>query len=412
MAVSTNQARLRRLLLATLYGLLLLLAWLSLPFDVPYVGYGVASAFLFQIAVRPRRRAILAAFFAGTVLALMDQFVFHYGNARHLHMAQFLGCLGLASFAIVGFEVIFACNDRREELRSILLPAAAFTVFILGSQQLLNLAGMLFPRTADLYAYAFDGSLGFQPSFVIGKLFRDHPWIGSTGHFTYFFLPFPMALVCAAHLRRKISSPMFMLEIFMLAGILGYFLYLAFPAAGPRYVAGPEFPNAPLSYSALHLLRVRMVPIDWRFSRNCMPSLHATWALLVWFNCKPFSQTVRKTAFVFVLITLLDTMGTGEHYLIDLVVAFPFAVAVQAICTRSVSLRARLVPLTGTIALALLWPVILRYGTDVFLLNPVVPWISIVVTMVLSFIWMTQVVPSSLPHHIQLPCSRAVAAGA
>lgn len=32
-----------------------LLAWMGLPFEIPYIGCGLASAFVFQIAVRPYR---------------------------------------------------------------------------------------------------------------------------------------------------------------------------------------------------------------------------------------------------------------------------------------------------------------------------------------------------------------------
>lgn len=413
--VGETKASLIRICVATLFGLLVLSAWIGLPFNAPYVGYSLASAFLFQVAVRPRRREVTAVLVLGAALALLDRFIVNRGGGPQFQFSACFGFLGLASFTILGFRTLWADRDQRTELKSILLPAAAFTFFILGSTKLLNMAGMLFPHTTDLYAYAFDGSLGFQPSFAVGRLFRDYPWIGAAGHFTYYLLPLPMALTYAAHLRRKASPPLFMLEIFMTAGLLGYFFYLTFPAVGPLYVAGPEFPGSPLSLSDLRHLQLHTVPINWIISRNAMPSLHVAWALLIWFNCKPFSRTVRKLAFAFVMITLFDTLGTGEHYLIDLVAAFPFAVAVQAICAADIPLRSqrRLVPLFGGVALTLIWSLLLRYATHIFLLNPVVPWAGIIATTVLSSVWIKQILKSDQTlREESVPFTLTLAAGA
>lgn len=415
-------AGIRRILLGTAFGLLILIAWVALPFDVPYVGYGLASAFLFQVALRPRRWEILGEIFAAAVLVLLDRFVIHSASATTAHaiasnasaiwMSMSCGFLGLTSFAVVGFRAIWADPGELPEFKSILLPSAGFTVFIMGSQQMLNLAGLLFPKTADLYAYAFDGSLGFQPSFVIGRLFQSHPSIDIAGHFTYLLLPVPMAAVCAAHLRKKISAPLFMVEVFLCAGLLGYLLYLTFPAAGPRYVAGPEYPGSPLPLAVLRNWPLQAVPLSWTMARNCMPSLHVAWALLIWFNCKPFSRVIRRIAFAFVLITLFDTLGTGEHYLIDLIVAFPFAVGIQALCARNLSWRSKIAPIAGGFGFCFLWPVALRYGAHIFLLTPLLPWGAILLTITIS-VWLMNRVLNTATGTAEgsLSEARAVAAG-
>jgi hypothetical protein len=148
-------------------------------------------------------------------------------------------------------------------------------------------------------------------------------------------------------------------------------------------------------------------------ARNCMPSLHVAWALLVWFNCKPFSRIVRSSAFAFVLITLVDTLGTGEHYLIDLVVAFPFAVAVQALCARNLSWRSKAAPVAAGFAFCLLWPVLLRTSPHIFLLNPVIPWTSILLTLTISAFLMKHVLNAeSRTVDVSLSETRALGAGA
>ena len=61
-----------RILVATLFGLFILLAWVGLPFEVPYIGYGLVSAFVFQVAVRPRRWEIVGVVLGGAALALTN----------------------------------------------------------------------------------------------------------------------------------------------------------------------------------------------------------------------------------------------------------------------------------------------------------------------------------------------------
>lgn len=363
---------------------------------MPYIGYGLASAFVFQIAVRPRRWEIIGVVLGAAALGLFDQFVVHQGSKSEFHLTAWFGFLGLVTFLVMGFRAVWAEGDERQQLKSILIPAAALTFFVLGSQRLLNLGGLLFPNTTDLYAYAFDGSLGFQPSFAIGRLFRDHPLLGAVGRFTYYSLPLAMAVVYAAHLRRRKTAPLFILELFMAAGLIGYFLYLMFPATGPVYISA-GFPGSSLSLSQLQSLVLRTIPVNLTIPRNAMPSLHMTWVLLIWFNSKSFSRPARALAFLFVATTVFDTLGTGEHYLVDLVVAFPFAVAVQALCTHWIPLRSRdrLIPLVGGFTLTLLWPILVRRGTSVFLLTPLIPWACVIATMVVAGLWMKQILSAA-----------------
>jgi hypothetical protein len=273
--------RLSRILIGILFGLLFLLAWLGLPFETLYVGCGLASAFLFQVALRPRRWEILGVLAGGGVLTLIDQFVVRRAKPD-FHFGACLGYIGLVSFLVLGLRTVWADHDEQKQLKSILIPAAGFTIFILGTSRFLGLSAMLFPKTMDIYAYAFDGSLGFQPAFMVGRWFRDYPLLGGIGRGLYEALPLAMALVYAAYLRLTKTTPLLLLELFMCAGLFGYFLYLAFPATGPVYLTGPRFPDSPTPFSAMralvlsgHVLRRFYLPQE--IGRNAMPSLHMTW---------------------------------------------------------------------------------------------------------------------------------------
>jgi hypothetical protein len=390
--------RLGRILLGTLLGLLCLLAWLGLPFETLYVGCGLASAFLFQVAVRPRRWEILGVLAGGGVLTLIDQFVVRRAKPD-FEFGACVGYIGLVSFLVLGLRALWSGCEEQKQLKSILIPAAGFTIFILGTSKFLGLSALLFPKTMDLYAYCFDGSLGLQPAFIVGRWFRDYAVVGTIGRGLYGALPLAMALVYAAYLRLKKTTPLLLLEIFMSAGLLGYFLYLTFPAAGPVYLMGPRFPGLPTPFLRMrtlvlggHFLRQFYLPQD--VGRNAMPSLHMTWALLMAFNCKPFPRLARAAAVIYVFATVLGTLGTGEHYFIDLVVAFPFAVTIQALSTHSVPLKSRnrLFPLVGGATLTLLWLVLLRFAIRLFYQwTPLVPWLCIIVSTALTALWIKQI---------------------
>ena len=59
--------------------------------------------------------------------------------------------------------------------------------------------------------------------------------------------------------------------------------------------------------------------------RNAMPSLHATWALLVLASTWRGRTWIKGVAVIYVALVLLATLGLGEHYLADLVPAAPLA---------------------------------------------------------------------------------------
>jgi hypothetical protein len=405
-------ARAKSILLATVFAVVVLLAWLGLPLETPYIGYGLASAFVFHVAVRPRRSEIFAVVLTATGLILIDAAVRH-GMKFEFHPGMGFAMLGLVSFALLAYKAFWAEAAELAQLKSILIPAAAFAFFILASQSSLNLAGLLFPRTMDMYAYAFDGSLGFQPSFLLGQLFQASPAIDALGHLTYYGLPIAMALVYAGHLKRQVSAPLFIIEVFMAAGLFGYFLYLAFPAAGPAYLVGLSFPGSPLPLSTLRQLRLQTIPLPWQISRNAMPSLHMTWALLVWINCRRFAAWIRKLALLFVFITIFDTLGTGEHYLIDLVVAIPFAIAIQSLCEclHEATLQPRFQLLIGSSFLVAAWLLALRFAMPLFLLTPVLPWLCVMGTIAITGCWIWSMTQKNDAVEAVPGLSRAAAAG-
>jgi hypothetical protein len=180
----------------------------------------------------------------------------------------------------------------------------------------------------------------------------------------------------------------FMLELFFLAAFLGYVCYNIFPVAGPSYIFDRDFPWTTLSYAQCRRLLAEPYPLFWGIKRNAMPSLHMTWALQIWWNMRRVSRGAFGLALFYAVFTAVGTLGTGEHYLVDLAVAFPFALMVQGICTRALpwsSVMRRSCVLGGFAAVAV-WLVLLRFANRLFWLSPAIPWLLILLSVGLSLV--------------------------
>ena len=249
----------------------------------------------------------------------------------------------------------------------------------------LNLTEKAHPSVLDLYLYSFDASLRIQFPFVLGQLFAQHHAFAFVSTWVYMTLPIAIALVYVGCLvqRRGNALPAF-LALF-LTGPIGIVLYNLFPAVGPIHVFGTRFPFHPLSIDQVR--RLLLEPVAIPGVRNTMPSLHAAWIYLVFWYARSLSRVEKIIAGVLVFFTLCATLGIGEHYIIDLVVAVPFTVFILALVNLIVS-RGRsvfLLPLSVGLLSTLAWFAALRFAPGFFWISAVIPWLACFFSLLLSF---------------------------
>jgi len=187
-------------------------------------------------------------------------------------------------------------------------------------------SSLLRPLTLDLYFFAFDRSLGFD-GLTLARYAYGTPWFRSLLIAVYGGLPLAFATVWV--FGKPAPA---MIRSLLFAAVAGYVLYDVFPAVGPAH-AFADFPRiAPQGFGWIH-------PIDAHAARNCVPSLHFTWAMLLVWNCR--ARAVRVFTVVFLFLTALATVGGGEHYFFDLIVSVPFCAVVQFAALRFQKVRAR-----------------------------------------------------------------------
>lgn len=293
---------------------------------------------------------------------------------------------GLAAFAVFGIRTVWARRDERKTLLYGLIPVTLFVMSEYLASTLLDITEKLHPKTFDLFLYSFDSSLRVQFSFLAGQLFWKFPQLRTLCLIFYIALPLPLALVYAEQLRKLGSKALIVMTAFLITGPIGILCYNMVPACGPAHLFGRGFPFHPLSIADAARMALLTLPVQG--ARNAIPSLHMTWVLLAWWNSKGLSRWVRAIALSFVWATILATTGSGEHYVIDLVVAFPFSLMVQALSSYSLPLRSgprRVAFLFGTFT-TMAWLMILSFGTRVFWISPIVPWVLVVATVATSIV--------------------------
>jgi PAP2 superfamily len=343
----------RALRLLASAAMLAFLVVLMLHFHVaayPYLAFALAGSFVIYLWSRPSAASL--AMSLGLGAGFMAAYALATGEPVLLAAPAFLG---LGSVAALGLAALWFPPDQRQASLDTCLTAAVFPMFLIAAGFSLAVTTVLHPKTLDLYLYAFDGCLGFQPSFAVGRLFSHFAVLRQVCYFGYEALPLAMAIAFALE-RRHPSRAASLMAAFMVAAGGGFLLYNVYPAAGPIHIFGKLFPNAPPA-------AVWPVPVAaGNAPRNAMPSVHMTMALLILWNSRVRPRLWRWVASLLLVLTALATLGFGEHYLADLLVAVPFALAAQALAASGLGWRTpeRIGALAAGALLVLAWLLYLR----------------------------------------------------
>jgi PAP2 superfamily len=345
----------------------------------PFFALALASVLILHLRIRPHWQDVLLVAAGTLALGLLDFGILDFPPKL---MAWF-SFLGVSSLLVLGAACIRAKPNEGRRLLYAWIPAFLFVVSEWFASNWLDWTAAAHPKTLDLYLLSFDASLHVQLSFVLGRVFAYSTTLRSICLLFYIGLPLVIALIYGGRLRRSGTNAFAAMVAFLVTGPLGILFYNIFPACGPIHMAHRFFPFHPLSVADTS--RLLLEPIAIAGPRNAIPSLHMAWTLLAWWYSRGLSWWERLVALLFLAFTVLATLGTGEHYFVDLVVAFPFALMVQAASaydlgwTDSRRIQAFVLGLGGTLA----WLGGLRYANRLFWTTPMVPWMLVIATIAL-----------------------------
>ena len=367
--------------------LLAAFAWLgcSAPFYnealvSAFFGFALASVLIIHFRVRPSWQDALLLLAGTLLLAGVDFRLFHFKQAV---MAWF-SFAGFSSLFILGLRTVWAKDADHKLLLLAFVPSLLFVISEYFADNLLQWTSAVHPKVYDLYLFSFDSSLHVQIPFLVGQAFSLWPNLRAAALLFYIGLPIPIALIYAGRVLRMREKAIPSFVAFLATGPIGILFYNMLPALGPVHVFGRAFPWHPLSPA--QAARLLAEPIALSGAPNAIPSLHMAWVLLVWWYSRGLSWWERAVAFAFLFFTVLATVGTGEHYFVDLVVAFPFALLMEALCSFESpwTEQPRLAALGFGLFATLTWLLALRYAVRFFWISALLPWTLCVVTIALS----------------------------
>jgi hypothetical protein len=295
------------------------------------------------------------------------------------------GKRGIA-FALIGAtSVLVAWYPVRRKVTPLsLLPAVLLVTFYAYRSGILAKTGPSGDLpTFDIYTLFVDSTFGFQPSVWVRQVIAHSHAVEVLLQNIYEGLPAALGIAYALNLASD-KRRWRVFALLLLTAVIGAQCYRLLPVCGPAYLPfGDEcfYYHGSCSTSFFFHGTPYMVGIDSRFPRNGMPSLHMSWALIVWWVCLG-RKNARWVALAFVVLTALSTLAYGEHYLVDLAAAFPFSVALWFLCMGEVPFSdpKRVMPVAMGVFGYLSWVFLIRFSPDVFSHSPIVPWGALIVS--------------------------------
>ena len=156
-----------------------------------------------------------------------------------------------------------------------------------------------------------------SPAFAVGRLLARYPYLHLIALFDYqLYLAAAFGIVVLMFARVGAAQGYRAFLAMLISALASIFFYAVLPASGPRY-AFAAFPLVEPIISQPHLLHLWAPP-------NCLPSNHMSLALLV----AAFAwrwKAGRVLGVLHVALTVIATLGLGEHYAVDLIAAVPYA---------------------------------------------------------------------------------------
>ncbi|MBH9551827.1 phosphatase PAP2 family protein [Inhella gelatinilytica] len=281
------------------------------------------------------RRLLIGLVVAGLpVVALL----FIFGSGRYIgFLAYQFALLPLIYFLLA--RAIWAWWESRRTVSALpgwLIAFFWLTVLIKSFDTValawLKLSGVLFPATYDVHLYKLELAYDNLAARVAAVHLSLPVWMRESTVFIYavlnsLFLP----LLALLHRERK-ATPLHGWVMLLTPFLVAWCCYAWLPASGPSYLFQMKYPVGVPSPADVTAALSTVIPAP----RNAMPSMHFSGAIFVFM----IAAALRRKGFmlpatVLVLGTAWATLALGEHYVIDLVVALPFAPALAILLMRA-----------------------------------------------------------------------------
>ena len=226
-----------------------------------------------------------------------------------MHMLAFILSAPFIEVAALFLAIIWMIRDQKDKVRLLLVIALTVNLFYgMLLRIFMGAEGSLLPWKYDIILLRLDEALGVST----GAFARVLQGTWRVPLATIYELMVPMMICWFLVTRRRGRGGALILAYVAELGT-GPVLYAIVPACGPVYALGPGWMHS--AAPKPELIRLAGMP-------NAFPSLHiATAVVLLMFAPGRWSRAV---AVAFLAATVMATISTGEHYVIDWVPALAF----------------------------------------------------------------------------------------
>lgn len=330
------------------------------------------SAILLYLFTLKNKKLLLGIMLISSTLNMLlinISFIHLFKLATFAALIIWLACIFHGGIKVVRQKITPNEQEWLTILLSFFLPLS-----ILISSYWLQLGGKLNTKIDDPLLYAIDATLGFYPTFSMGQ-FLAHltPAIQKTLYVLYATLPFAWTLVYLLRSQQTKSGSHELINETLLATFLAAVTYYLIPGFGPLCMFAGVWPwHAPSA-----LIDPTALFYAGHFPRNCVPSLHAAWAICIWRHAQVGNRAIRILSMLWLLGLLISTMALGQHYLIDIVIAFAFMTMIRGNCATSLPINAapRSYAIFFGAGLCVFWFILIFFGIPLLRLSPIIPWV-------------------------------------
>jgi hypothetical protein len=293
---------------------------------MPWAGLGIAL-----VGLSARRRLLAVAAAAGIDLLFllgrsMDGASLTVGNGP--------------TIVITALAAVAVLRWRGRERRTALHALALGVLLVMASKiadTWLAVSAITRPRVLDQYLQLSDRALG-NPSWLMGRALQAAgPTVSGSLHWVYAELAAAAMVVAVWQLRDVTTSTWprhYLLRTFLAVGLVGPIAYLVFPVVGPvfAYAAAGHGLQVGDYWPAVvpHTLAPKAFGFDRSTPRNCMPSMHAAWALTIFIHSRAAPRPLRWAGTLWLVCTVAATLGFGYHYGSDLVAGAVLCLTVES----------------------------------------------------------------------------------
>jgi hypothetical protein len=217
----------------------------------------------------------------------------------HVHTGKFFAALCMSG----AFLIWYAFFPQRNLARRLLYFELGFTAFWVLAVCYMILVDWLFPFKYDSILARIDSRWLFDGT-ALWRLTQSSATLRAATDFIYLGLKNAVIFWYGWHVATNCEPKKFFTSL-GIAYIAGPAFYLLVPACGPQFLTSG-------------------LP-------NCVPSLHMVTAILM-IVYRPVGGLI--PSLLFAIATAFVTIATGQHYVMDLVLALPFSVFVWAAVER------------------------------------------------------------------------------